>query len=135
MNNLVIMPTEKRTLNLGEYAEYGGSLLPPPKSCGSPVIRSMAVPQPASKCAVYSFSSALMATSTLSSSVFRSKIHCLLVSTTERKSPYCRALLDFFASASLDIHSDNSFHTGASKHALSAGSPSDFCAFAPHSLP
>lgn len=33
-------------------ALYGGSSLPPPKSCFSPLIRSTAVPQPASKCAV-----------------------------------------------------------------------------------
>ncbi len=33
-------------------ALYGASSLPPPKSCVSPVMRSTAVPQPASKWAV-----------------------------------------------------------------------------------
>lgn len=35
-----------------KYALYGGSSLPPPKSCVSPEIKSTAVPQPASKWAV-----------------------------------------------------------------------------------
>ena len=41
----------------------------------------------------------------------------------------------FLISESWLIVSERSFHSGASKHARRAGSPSSFLAFAPHSLP
>ena len=56
-------------------ALYDGRSAPPPKSNTSPVIRSVARPQPASKCAVYPSPAALTATSTRSSSHLLSKIH------------------------------------------------------------
>ena len=50
-------------------------------------ISSSARPQPASKCASNGASSAFSASRTRSEPVFRSKMHCLLVSRTERKFP------------------------------------------------
>ena len=55
--------------------------------------------------------------------------------TLDLKFPYCSALDCFFASASLEIHSVRSFHSGFSNDGRSAGSPSSLRPSAPHSLP